>query len=268
MVNVYLRNTHPKQIVHLPIAPGWSRVLWPAVTTRVPEHVLHTPVVRQLLLRKLVDVVDAAAWDADVRQRTASRIDMARAIAAAEQREFDQLLKGMCRQTRHRRDPSATPYARLKDATAVAGLAEASLLRVLNGETTLPAALAQLGLRPPLGRHTQGKRQAFTHWSQRDQTARTWLGVVQRQRRITEPAAAAAWLIAELAAALPPASPAAPGVLPRWPVERTALLRQRWGEGVPAPEIAAELGVSQKAVLGRAARLGLPGRHGRLGGTA
>jgi hypothetical protein len=37
-------------------------------------------------------VVDGAAWDAEIRQRRASRTDMARAIAAAEQAEFDQLL--------------------------------------------------------------------------------------------------------------------------------------------------------------------------------
>jgi hypothetical protein len=265
---IFLRNAHPKQIVYLPIAPGWCRVLRPAVTTSVPARVLHTPVVRRLLLRRLVDVVDGAAWDADARQRNASRTDMACAIARAEQREFDQLLKGVRYQTRYPRDPSATPYARLKDATAAAGLAEASLLRVLNGETAVPAALAQFGLRAPPVHRTQGKRQVFTHWRQRDRTARTWLAAVQRGRRITDPAAAATWLIGELAAALPPPPPAVPGVLPRWPPERTTLLCRRWGEGVSVPAIAAELGVSRQAVLGKADRLGLPGRHVRLGGTA
>jgi hypothetical protein len=42
-------------------------------------------------------VVDGAAWDPDVRHRRASRTDMARAIAAAEQREFDRLLADMPR---------------------------------------------------------------------------------------------------------------------------------------------------------------------------
>jgi hypothetical protein len=96
-VTVYLRNTHPKQVLYLPIRPGWCRVLKPAVTTAVPPALLHTAAVRQLLLRKLVDVVDGAAWDADVRQRRASRTDMARAIAAAERREFDRLLADMPR---------------------------------------------------------------------------------------------------------------------------------------------------------------------------
>jgi hypothetical protein len=45
-----------------------------------------------LLIGQLIEVVDGAAWDADARQRRASRIDLRRAIAAAEQREFDQLL--------------------------------------------------------------------------------------------------------------------------------------------------------------------------------
>jgi hypothetical protein len=97
-VTVYPRNIHAKQLVYLPIRPGWCRVLKPAVTTAVPEALLHTAAVRQLLLRKLVDVVDGAAWDPDVRQRRASRADTARAIAAAEQREFDRLLADMpCR---------------------------------------------------------------------------------------------------------------------------------------------------------------------------
>jgi hypothetical protein len=63
----------------------------------VPAALLHTAAVRQLLLRKLVDVVDGAAWDSNVRQRRASRTDMVRAIAAAEQREFDRLLADMPR---------------------------------------------------------------------------------------------------------------------------------------------------------------------------
>jgi hypothetical protein len=38
------------------------------------------PAVRQLLIGQLIEVVDGAAWDADIRQRRASRIDLARAI--------------------------------------------------------------------------------------------------------------------------------------------------------------------------------------------
>jgi hypothetical protein len=94
---IYLLNAHPKRTVHLPISPGWARVLRPAVTTAVPAALLHTKAVRQLLLRRLVDPVDSAAWNADVRQGRASRTDMARAIAAAEQRESDRLLANMPR---------------------------------------------------------------------------------------------------------------------------------------------------------------------------
>jgi hypothetical protein len=92
---IYLRNIHQKQTVRLPVRPAWYRVLKPAVTTAVPAALLHTAAVRQLLLRKLVDVVDRAAWDSDVRQRR--RTDMARAIATAEQQEFDRLLADMPR---------------------------------------------------------------------------------------------------------------------------------------------------------------------------
>jgi hypothetical protein len=52
---IYLPNAHPKQTVHLPISPGWARVLRPTVTTAVPAALLHTEAVRQLLLLLLVD---------------------------------------------------------------------------------------------------------------------------------------------------------------------------------------------------------------------
>jgi hypothetical protein len=45
----------------------WCRVLKPAVTTAEPAALLYTASARQLLLRKLVDVVDGAASDPDVR---------------------------------------------------------------------------------------------------------------------------------------------------------------------------------------------------------
>ncbi len=65
--------------------------------------------------------------------------------------------------------------------------------------------------------------------------------------------------------AFTPSGSTTPGVLPRWPSERTERLRQRWAEGVPVPQIAAELGVTDRAEkLSRAARLDLPGRHVRL----
>lgn len=98
---IYLRNVHPKQTVYLPIRPGWRRVLKPAVTTSVPAALLHTAAVRQLLLRRLISVVDGASWDANIRQCRASRTDWARAIAAAEQREFDRLRAGLAPQREH-----------------------------------------------------------------------------------------------------------------------------------------------------------------------
>jgi hypothetical protein len=109
VATVFLRNPHPKQTVYVPIGDGWARVLRPAVTTALPERVLHTPAVRQLLVHRLVDLVDGAAWDADVRQRRASCTDMARAIAAAEQREFDRLRQGVQINARRRRNHEWSP---------------------------------------------------------------------------------------------------------------------------------------------------------------
>jgi GcrA cell cycle regulator len=271
VVNVHLRNAHPKQTVYLPIAPGWCRVLRPAVTTSVPARVLHTPVVRQLLIRKLVDVVDGAAWDADARQRRASCTDMARAIAAAEQREFDQLLKGVrIRQTGPPSEDAhkgpATPYAVLVAAATAAGLDTNTLKALLNGEIALPTILKELGVKHLVTERRASKHQGFVHWRGRNQSARTLLAAAQKARQTTDPqAAAATWLVGELAKALPAALVAAPGVLPRWPPERIALLRQRWNACVPREKIAAELGVTRGAIQGKATRLGLPGRHGQLG---
>jgi hypothetical protein len=263
-VSVYLRNAHPKQIVHLPIAPGWSRVLRPAVTTHVPERVLHTPVVRQLLLCKLVDVVDGAAWDADARQRRASRTDMARAIAAAEQREFDRLLQGVrIRQTRWgaHKDTRA-PYAMLMAATTEAGLDIGALKALLNGEIALPATLKGLGVKRLVTERRPSKHQSFVHWRQRNQSARTLLTAAQKALTTADPRAAAAWLVSQCAGAVPVAPERQP--IWRWTPEREALLERRWREDVRVPAIAAELGTSPSAVLHKARALTLPGRHAVL----
>jgi hypothetical protein len=123
---VYLRNAHPKQTVYLPIARGLCRVLRPAVTTAVPARLLRTPVVRQLLLRKMLEVADGSAWDPDVRQRRSSRIDMARAITAAEQAEFDRLRRYRQKPTASRGWTRWTPELEarlLADGTNLAALA-------------------------------------------------------------------------------------------------------------------------------------------------
>ena len=92
---IYLRNVHPKRTVLVPLGAGWARMLRPAVTAELPERVLHNSAVRELLTRRMVELADGAAWNADTRQRRANRTDWARAIAAAEQREFDKLRVGL-----------------------------------------------------------------------------------------------------------------------------------------------------------------------------
>jgi hypothetical protein len=44
---------------------------------------------------------------------------------------------------------------------------------------------------------------------------------------------------------------------PFWTPEREQRLRQLWARGVPTPKIAAELGTTKNAVIGRANRMGL-----------
>jgi hypothetical protein len=95
VVIAHVRNAHPTKRMAIPLGGGWARLLYPGVTTAVPERALHTPLARQLLTAKLIELADGAAWDADVRQRRAARTDMARAIAAAEQAEFNRLLRGV-----------------------------------------------------------------------------------------------------------------------------------------------------------------------------
>jgi hypothetical protein len=184
-------------------------------------------------------------------------------IQRAEQREFVVLRRGLRAPVRQPSNQPSTAYALLKSAAASAGVASAVLQAVLNGEAALPATLERLGLPKPASRPASSTL-GYVHWRRRDRLARTWLDAVQRQRQIADPVQAAAWLAGELAAARPAAPAAAPGVLPHWPLERTALLCRMWAKDVPVPEIVAALGLSRGAVQGKATRLGLPGRHGRL----
>jgi hypothetical protein len=105
----FVRNAHPTKRLALPFGDdGWARLLYPGVTTSVPERALHTPLVRLLLTEKLIELTNGAAWDPDARQRRAARTDMARAIAAAEQAEFTRLMAGLQRRQgpqRPRRQP-------------------------------------------------------------------------------------------------------------------------------------------------------------------
>jgi hypothetical protein len=185
-VSVFLRNAHPKQTVYLPIARGWCRVLRPAVTTAVPAQLLHTPVVRQLLLRKMLEVADRSAWDADARQRRASRTDMTRAIAAAEQAEFDRL-------RRYRLEPTAS-----RGWTRWTPELEA---RLLADGTNLAALATELGVtrRTVLDRRAALRRSGPRQPHQRRRRADEW--PVEHIKRLREDLVAGL-TIAAVAAAL------------------------------------------------------------------
>ncbi len=90
MTHVHVRNVHPTRRLMVPIAPGWSRLLYPAVTACLPAGVVESPAVRRMLAAQVLAVVGEAGWDADARQRQADRAGMEAAIRRAEQREFDQ----------------------------------------------------------------------------------------------------------------------------------------------------------------------------------
>jgi hypothetical protein len=94
-VSVYLRNLHPSKKALLPVGQGWARLVYPGVTTRLPDAVLHDPAVRSLLAQQVVTQVDAAGWNADERQRRSDRAGMAELVHQAEQAEFDRLLRGV-----------------------------------------------------------------------------------------------------------------------------------------------------------------------------
>jgi hypothetical protein len=88
-----LRNLHPSKKALLPVGQGWARLVYPGVTTRLPDAVLHLPAVRSLLTQRLVARVDAG-WDADERQRRSDRAGMSELVRLAEQAQFDRLLAG------------------------------------------------------------------------------------------------------------------------------------------------------------------------------
>ena len=76
-------------------------------------------------------------------------------------------------------------------------------------------------------------------------------------------AAAASWTMQELIPVLPAAETAGTQLWERWTPTQDALLRRRWAEHVSAARIGAELGFSSGAVMGRAKRMDLRGRHMR-----
>jgi hypothetical protein len=94
-MSVYLRNLHPTRKAWLPVEQGWSRLVYPGVTTRLPDAVLHLPAVRNLLEKQLVVAVDNAGWNADERQRRSELAGMAELVRLAEQAQFDRLLQGV-----------------------------------------------------------------------------------------------------------------------------------------------------------------------------
>jgi hypothetical protein len=94
-VSVYLRNLHPSRKALLPAGQGWARLVYPGVTTRLPDAVLHQPAVRSLLARQIVVAVDSAGWNADERQRRSELAGMAELVRLAEQAQFDRLLEGV-----------------------------------------------------------------------------------------------------------------------------------------------------------------------------
>jgi hypothetical protein len=159
----FVRNLHPKQTIYLPVSPGWARVLRPAVTTALPTAVLHTPAVRSLLTRQMITVVDGAAWDPDARQRRALKADMARAIAAAEQAEFDKLRVDMA-PPRQRHKLFGKPRNRWT-AERVAQLRTLLLSNAPSREITATLGLARGSLNATarrFGLTRQGRQQAAT----------------------------------------------------------------------------------------------------------
>jgi hypothetical protein len=264
-VSVFLRNAHPKQTVYLPLAPGWCRVLRPAVTTCVPERLLNTPAVRQLLLRKLIETVDGAAWDAEVRQRRASRTDMTRAIAAAEQAEFDRLL-------RHRQDQVET-----RSWTRWTVELDARLLAASAADLTALAAELGITRRSLVDRRAALRRSGPRQPHQRRRRADEWPAEQVTRLRQGIAAGQSHDAVAVALGRTPGAVKAQASRLglartaKRWTPGRFALLEQRWAAGVRADRIAAELGVSPAAVMNKARALGLPSRrveHRRLSAAA
>jgi hypothetical protein len=94
-VSIFLRNLHPSRKALLPVGRGWARLVYPGVTTRLPDAVLHLPAVRSLLARQIVAAVDNAGWNADERQRRSELAGMAELVRLAEQAQFDRLLEGV-----------------------------------------------------------------------------------------------------------------------------------------------------------------------------
>jgi GcrA cell cycle regulator len=95
-VTVYLRNCDVRRTAAVPVAPGWARLLYPGVTSRVPAQTVALPVVQRLLAAERLRVITEVSRAPDAAELL--RRDMAAAIAAAEARELAALVARQVRQ--------------------------------------------------------------------------------------------------------------------------------------------------------------------------
>jgi hypothetical protein len=90
---VALCNRHPQRALPVPLGNGHCRLLPPGAATLVPPQVLRSALIKRLLGRGLLVLIDAGSCDADARQARAVQIDIAAAVRRAAQAEFDRLLR-------------------------------------------------------------------------------------------------------------------------------------------------------------------------------
>ena len=250
---IYLRNVHPKRTVLVPLGAGWARVLRPAVTAELPEQVLHTDAVRTLLLQRMVEIADGNAWNADTRQASASRMDWSRAVAVAEQQEFDRMLADLTPAQDHFWSAAQLEQVRQRlDAGATVRQIAAEYRLTPQGTTQLRKRLGILPL-----------RQRRRPYKRAGQWPEEWVSLLRQ--RWSEGATGSA-IAAELGNGISADSVAAkarylgiprrsrPGGDP-WPAERVELLHQRRAAGLSSAEIARELGVTKWAVESKVSHL-------------
>ena len=87
---IYLRNTDARRTAAVPVAPGWTRLLHPGVTSRVPAAAIALPAVQRLLATQRLQVITEVTARPDAGE--VLRRDLAAAIAAAEARELAALV--------------------------------------------------------------------------------------------------------------------------------------------------------------------------------
>jgi hypothetical protein len=253
---VYLRNlNHTRRIVVRTEGAPAGRLILPGATTAmtIDLAILADPAIQARLAHARVAVLDQGGWCPDLRQRRAGQVSWRQLIARAERAEIDRLRT--CQQRVER--PGGLPHER-----AVVHLRRLLRQRWKRG-VSQAAIAAELGITAAavgmrFKRMGLAARPHPREWpaERAERLRRLWSQGV-RLREIAAELGVNHAAVAEKVKRLALPAREKPRMHNEWPAEWAERLRTRRAEGASWGRIAAELGTTPDAVMGKARRLSL-----------